>query len=383
MNDARMRILHLGKFYPPDFGGIESVTQALATDHARAGHRVEVLCFGRSEQGIAKSANLAVRRFRPIATLFSQPLSIAYLVVAIRRARRADIVHVHTPNFLAALAVLLVGSSPRVVVHWHADAEGKGLIGLLTSPIERGMLSRADVIVATSRAYAQASRPLRRHRDKLDIIPIGIDDARSRLAKPRRVDNQILFVGRLVPYKGLPVLLRAFSIMTQPAQLIIVGTGPEKQKLKALAKKLKVSDRVIFKGRVNQEDLDHLFETSTVFCLPSINRLEAFGVVLIEAMRAGCPVVASDIPGSGVGWVNSSGLSFPVGDHEALAKQLDRVLSDSEGRDRLSRQARARFEELFERTSMTESFLHLYRRLLGFDDPERSWPSHDEGGFFG
>lgn len=358
-----MQILHLGKFYPPEFGGIESVTEALATDHARAGHAVRVLCFSRAGSGVEVDENLTVHRHRAAVEVSSQPLSFRYLFDAIRRARNADIVHVHTPNLLAALAVILAGRGPRVVVHWHADIEGKGLLGRLIRPLESLMLKRADAIVATSHEYAQASRALRAHASKLTVIPIGIADTEAPTNSPDILPDQVLFVGRLVPYKGVAVLLRALSQMKFPARLVIVGTGPQESSLKALADSLGVAEHVDFLGKVETSTLSELFRVSTVFCLPSINRLEAFGVVLLEAMRAGCPAVSSDIPGSGVSWVNRDGLQVPVGDHQALASKLDELLDDPTLRRRLSENARARFEKEFERRSMSDRFLSLYESL--------------------
>ena len=131
----------------------------------------------------------------------------------------------------------------------------------------------------------------------------------------------------------------------------------------ALADELAIRERVDFLGKVDQDTLLELFEVSTVFCLPSINRLEAFGVVLLEAMRSGCPIITSNIPGSGISWVNETGLHFDIFDHESLAAKLDEVISDPDIRQKYAQLARKRFEEEFRRDTMSRRFLDLYRDL--------------------
>ncbi|EBA13968.1 glycosyltransferase [Roseobacter sp. CCS2] len=357
-------IVHLGKFYPPEFGGIESVTEALAVDHAQDGHRIEVLCFTRTTPGTETAGNLTIRRYATLSEVSSQPMSLRYMTDGIKRARTADILHVHTPNVLAAFVALFSARKTRIVVHWHADIEGKGMLGRLIRPIQSLLLKRANAIVATSQAYTEASPPLIAHAEKISVIPIGIADIEGGSQRTAVKPDQILFVGRLVPYKGLPVLFRAMAKMTRPARLVVVGSGPERKSLEALANDLNLSDRIDFLGKADQSALLELFQVSTVFCLPSINRLEAFGVVLLEAMRAGCPAISSDIPGSGVSWVNQSGMTFDLCDHDGLAARLDQVLADPNLREKYAQMARDRYEDEFGREKMSRRFLDLYASIL-------------------
>lgn len=361
----KYRILHLGKYYPPEYGGIESVAEALAEDHAEAGHCVKVLCFSRVKSRIEKSQSVIIRRFRQWFELKSQPINLFYIFAGFKALLRADIVHLHAPNLFAAAISLAAPRRASLVVHWHSDIDGKGVMGRIVRPIEWLMLRRADAIVCTSLPYCDASASLRQWREKINFIPIGINDSSGASGADggSGAEGAILFVGRLVPYKGLPVLLKALAQMRERAPLVIVGVGPEEPLLRKLVTKLGLQGRVSFRGSVDQGTLEHLFNTAAVFCLPSVNRLEAFGVVLLEAMRAGCPVVSSDIPGSGVSWVNSEGLLVSVGDDRAMASQLDEILSDPALRNRISEKARTRFEMEFKRQRMSNEFLLLYGRL--------------------
>lgn len=359
-----MKIVHFAKFYPPEYGGIESVTQALAEDHAAAGHEVEVVCFTRNLPQLEQMERLNLRRVKAQKEIASQPLSISYLGACLSGARNADVVHVHTPNMLAALAVLRLPRHVHVVIHWHADIENKGLIGCLVRPVERAMLRRANIIVATTKAYAEASAALTEFKDRVKVIPIGITDIAKTKNFELSTTPYLLFVGRLVPYKGLKVLLDAMAIVENNVELRIVGVGPQLTELQVQAKRLGIADRVYFMGRVGENQLQSLMEGAAVFCLPSINRLEAFGVVLLEAMRAGRAIISTNIPGSGVPWVNAMGVNVPVHDPRALADAIDRLFADPEEAARLGNLARFRFKREFSRAVMSDRFLCLYRQLL-------------------
>lgn len=359
-----MKIVHFAKYYPPEYGGVESVTESLAEDHAAAGHNVEVVCFTSEAARVDCKERLILRRLQVQAVKASQPLAISYIGACKRAARDADVVHVHTPNILAALAVLLLPRCVRVVIHWHADIEGKGFIGHLVRPIERAMLRRANLIVATTEAYAKASAALVPFAERIKIIPIGIADFETKPQFESAQPPYVFFVGRLVPYKGLDVLLDAIPRVRNEMEFRIVGAGPQECELKAQARRLGITDRIKFMGRIDDRQLQEQFAGAAVFCLPSVNRLEAFGVVLLEAMRAGRAVIATDIAGSGVPWVNATGINVPVGDPQALAQALDRLLADPQEISSLGQRARARFEKKFSRDVMSARFLEAYEQLL-------------------
>ena len=360
-----MKIVHFAKFYPPEYGGIESVTEALAEDHAAIGHEVEVVCFTRETTTFEKLGRLRLRRLKVRKVIASQPLALSYLKTCIHAARSADVVHVHSPNMLAALAVLCLPSNVRTVIHWHADIENKGIIGTLIRPIERAMLRRADAVVVTTEEYAKASAALTEFKDKTEVIPIGIADTKKVPKFEISEVPYVLFIGRLVPYKGLDVLLDALTFINNDAELRIVGIGPELAKLKAHVVRLGLESKVKFKGRIDEDELEELMAGAAVFCLPSVNRLEAFGVVLLEAMRAGRAIVSANIPGSGVPWVNSQGINVPIRDPKALAEAIDQLLEDPLKAKSLGELARARFESEFLRKTMSSRFLWLYKKLLG------------------
>jgi len=372
----KLRITHFGKFYPPEFGGIESVTAALAQDHAGAGHHINIICFTTGASRTTSDGSLRITRRRILANLASQPISLGYLVQALTQGRKADIVHVHAPNILASLAALLMPRRVKLLIHWHADISGKGSLGALARPIEKLLLWRADVIVCTSQRYADSSPALKPFRSKIRIIPIGIPNVSNETAEnpPENLPFDwmlkrpiILAVGRLVRYKGFFVLLEAMSKIDVDTTLVIVGVGPLHKQLMEKIEQLNLANRVWLLGRQSTGNLTSMFAHSDLFCLPSVDRAEAFGVVLLEAMRAGLPVVATDIPGSGVGWVNKhcvSGENVTPNDVDQLSETLEKLLKCPELRSNYSRKARLRFEQAFIQNKMTSSFLEEYSTLI-------------------
>lgn len=374
--ETTLKITHIGKFYPPEHGGIESVTAALAETHAALGHEVTVVCFTAQQPAQSQQGGLKLVRCKARMSIASQPLGVRYFFQALKQSRRADIVHIHTPNILAALAAVFLGKNAKIVLHWHADISGKGLIGRMIRPLEKQMLKRADAIICTTQIYADSSAALAPFQAKLGVIPIGIEDEPCPPAKTPDVEAWlawakgrplILSVGRLVPYKGLDTLLAAATRLKGKAAFIIVGGGPLQEGLQAEILRLNLADTVRLVGRQSVENLNDLFARCDLFCMASNDRAEAFGVVLLEAMRAGLPIIATKIPDSGVSWVNLheySGENITPNDAGQLAEAIARLTSDPRLLASYGRQARMRYESKFTQEQMTTGFLALYHGLI-------------------
>lgn len=370
-------IVHFGKYYFPDAGGIESVTVSLAKGAVRAGHTVSVVCFEKTPASNTEIIDGVQIIRAPIAKLLaSQPLGFKYFLQCISAARKANVVHLHAPNMLGALCALFIPPRTRLLVHWHSDVLNKGVLGKILRPLESALLRRANSIVATSQVYADASETLAPFKDKIAVVPIGVPDAKhddSDSQLPPKLESQIgsrkivLAVGRLVPYKGFDVLIRAAQQLDKHSVVVIVGGGPLQQELQQAIMQGGVEDRVVLAGRLSDAALHALFERAALYCLPSTYRAEAFGVVLLEAMTYGLPIVASDIPGSGVPWVNQhgvSGLNVPVGDAKALTDAFNQILGSEELRSRLSKGARQRFLAEFTEDVSVDRMMATYESIL-------------------
>lgn len=364
------KIVHFGKYYPPDMGGIESVTQTLAEGAFAAGYEVKVVCFDKTEVGNQINSAVRVQRHPIKKMVSSQPLSWAYFIGAVREGRRADIVHLHAPNLLAALASLFIGHKPKLVVHWHSDVVSKGLLGRLVMPLERWMLSRAACILATSQPYADGSKLLKSFVNKVRVVPLGVSTPEAgtmplspRLAQFVAGRRLVLSVGRLIPYKGFSVLVEAAKYLAEDVAIVVAGGGELLESLTKQINQSHLGHKILLAGRVTDEELAALYQNADVFCLPSIERSEAFGVVLLEAMAYGLPIVATNIQGSGVPWVNEhqvSGVNVMPGDANGLAVACSDILEKPALRAKYAGGARARFDANFTVEKFCKNTLAVY-----------------------
>jgi rhamnosyl/mannosyltransferase len=293
-----------------------------------------------------------------------------------QQAEGVDVLHLHVPNPTMLLA--LAAARPRVplVVTYHSDVVRQRRLRLLLRPFEHLAFRRAGGIVTTTPVYAAGSDVLRGYRDKLGVLPFGIDLAPYLRPGPE-VTAQAealwaahgrrlwLAVGRLVYYKGLHNAIRALAAV--PGKLLVVGDGPLEGELRRLAGTVGVADRIIWRSHLAPDELSAAYHAATALWFPSNARSEAFGLVQVEAMASGCPVLNTAIPCSGVAWVSrheETGLTVPVNDPDALARAANRLLTEPGLRERLSGNASRRAREEFDAGLMAQRSLALYRRVL-------------------
>ena len=290
-----------------------------------------------------------------------------------------DILHLHVPNPTMLLALAAVRTQLPLVVTYHSDVIQQKRLAQLLRPFESLVFRRAGAILASSPAYSVGSRVLQAHRDRLAIVPFGInlkpyllpsDDALFHARQLQRAHGEPLWlaVGRLVYYKGLQNAIRALASV--PGRLLVIGEGPLGEDLRRLARQVGTAERVIWRGRVSEEELIGAYHAATALWFPSNARSEAFGFVQVEAMASGCPVINTAIPGSGVGWVSrheETGLTVPVDDTDALAAAAYIVLLREPGlrpQRQLAARARDRACEEFSDVVMGERMLELYQKVL-------------------
>lgn len=356
------RCLQLTKFYPPFNGGIETTVRDISTGLTRRGWRVEVLCSHTKRRTVREQGPIAVTRVASLAQVASTSISPMLVPWLARRQSEQDVIHVHLPNPMANLALWLTRPRAKLVLHWHSDIVKQKRLLKLYEPLQAWLLKRADAIFATSSRYAESSPWLHAHMQKVRIAPSCVEDPlqittpEQRSAAVERVraawpGKRIVFaLGRMTYYKGFDVLIEAARRLPEDVVVLIGGSGELLEPLRQQVRDAQLTDRVHLLGRVSDEDLPGYFGAAEMFCLPSLVRSEAFGLVMVEAMGHGKPVVATNIVGSGVPWVNlhgESGLNAQPGDPAGLEDCIRQILDDPALAARLGAGGRRRFETQF------------------------------------
>jgi len=368
----RPRVLHVGKYYPPQVGGMETHLQALCT-RLQDQVEVEVIVSGDQRRTVhTRVDGVPVTRVGRAGVFASTPICPSMWSAI--RGIPADIVHLHHPNPWAVAAYLASGHPGKLVVTYHSDVIHQRLLNHLYEPILRRVLDRASAIIASSPDYVESSALLTEYRDRCRVIPFGIDASHLQRVEPEAVNairrtygnRLVLSVGRLVYYKGFEYLIRAMRDVE--GCLLIVGEGPLHARLEEEAKANGVEDRVVFLGKVH--DVAPYYYAADVFALASCMRSEAFGIVQIEAMACGTPVVNTSLR-SGVPFVSphgETGITVPPACPDALALGLNALLDDPRRRAALGMAARRRAAALFDLDGMVDNTLRLYSEVL-----EGSW----------
>jgi len=384
-----MRVLHIGKYYPPFAGGIEHFLADLLAAHEQSGTTVAALVHN-ERRGLAgvrpdPAGSLPIYRAPCLGQLLYAPVSPTFpcwLDQSIR-AFVPDLLHLHLPN-TSAFAVLAIRRARRlpIVVHWHADVVASGIERRLAlayrvayRPLEQRLLALSRRVIATSPPYLETSEALVAWRQRCEVIPLGVD--RTRLSKPDRQTSdthalwrgtgfKVLAIGRLTYYKGHEVLIRA-AAQVPDSRVLIVGAGKAQAQLNALIQRLGLEARVRLLGFCCESKLQALLAGCDLLCLPSLERTEAFGLVLLEAMHHAKPLIVSDIPGTAPGWLvrgTGSGLTVPPGDAERLAEALRALQQDPQRRRVLGQRGAAALDGELGIRSVAAKITALYAHVL-------------------
>jgi len=372
-----MKILHISKYYSPYIGGIETVAKQLVAGLER--YQNVIICFSNGKQTHYDEVDgVQVIRVGVCASISSQDIAPSYFthLRRIMHSFNPDAVHIHCPNpFVYPILLWLLPKRTKLVVHWHSDILGKGILYHLISPLERHLLRRADLILATSPNYVASSAALHPHTQKITILPNVISPEKFTLQpsdeeRIQQIRNQwpnqtlVLFCGRHVPYKGVDQLIEAEQWMLPNIHILIAGTGPLTSEYHNLSKGC---DRITFLGSLTDDELRCYLHAAHLFAFPSVNKAEAFGVVLAEAMYCYCVPVVFHIDGSGVNWVNihkETGIEVPIGYAQEYAKAINLLSSDESMRKQMAQAAHRRISDLFTTSSFNQQINYIYKKLI-------------------
>ena len=349
-----LRVCHLGKYYAPALGGIETHVRTLARAQASLGETVRVVCVdhnGSNRDGESSEWDDSVEVIRVRRRMTLRGLDICPgLVKTLRRVVQegTDILHLHTPNPTMLFALLKARPSVPIVITHHSDVIRQKVLRQLLRPFERAVYDNAASIQTTSPQYIDGSPFLKQYADRVEVLPLGarlepyLTPSQAAQSHARKLIERMgsplwLAVGRLVYYKAIHVALQA--LVNVPGKLLVIGTGPLSGRLKRMAKELGVSDRVVWQDAATPDELVGSYLAATALWFPSNARSEAFGLVQVEAMASGCPVINAVIPGSGVHWVSrhqETGLSVPCNDPQRAAAAACQLLAHPSLREEFS-----------------------------------------------
>jgi len=372
-----MRIIQVSPYFYPHVGGVESHVLDLSKELASRGHEVHVLTTNMGKMPERETMlDFDILRLKPLSILFKTPI-----VPRIQKRvgkMNADVVHSHSPPPLSsyyATKGCKSSKSPHVITY-HCDVEipsplGKLVAGFYRRTYESYTVKRADKIIVTSGSYHATSRSVWRYHP--EIIPNTVDAERfnpkndgSMVREKHGIgpdELTVLFVGRIVWHKGIEYLMEASRILEE-VKFLVVGSGENLRKYQEKADSIGIGDRVIFTGRLSWADLPKYYAACDIFVLPSISRLEAFGIATLEAMSTGKPAVVADIPGvREVIEDGKEGLIFDVMDAEDLAKKIAILLHDPKLRKKMGKAGRKKVEKEFLISTVADQIEKVYEEL--------------------
>ena len=371
-----MRVLHINKYYPPVVGGIERAVGIMAQGQNAQGHQIEVLSSQRF--GIHQEDNIngiPVTRAASVGTYLSMPLSPGFPHYLAQKSRGKDILHFHFPFPLADISYLWQyarsrASTQTVVISWHSDIVRQKYLLWLYRPFLQHFLSVSNLILVSSKRLRTTSPFLFPFQDKVRVLPYGLnlmDPLFTVNGSNGKINSGlpiILFVGRLVPYKGVQYLIDAMKSVQ--GTLWVVGDGLLRSSLQHQAMRLGIAQRVKFWGYLPDEQLSKLYRLCDLFVLPSINRSEAFGIVQLEAMAFGKPVINTRLS-TGAAQVSlhgETGLSVRPRDSQALAEAINLLATNLPLQQRFSENGKQRIRESFLSEAMLQSLSCYYQEAL-------------------
>jgi len=370
-----LRVLQTYKIFMPDLhGGIPHVISMLTRLSGSGVENLIMVARGFGRGRVYRFEDATVWAATSMGTMASTPLAPTYPLAFARRASEHDLVVCHLPFPLADLGLLL---RPRLrtplIVYWHADIVGRPWLTRLISPLIKRTLRRADRIIISHEAMMK-SPFLQPHAEKCTVVALGCDTAwwssldaaqRERVRELQaEFPRLVVAIGRLVPYKGYDVFLRALAGIQ--AQAVVIGAGPLKTELETMAERLGIADRVTFVGSQSADDIKCYLHAARVFTLPSVTEAEAFGIVQIEAMAAGRPVVNTSLKTAvpDIARNDREALTVTPGDAVALADALQKLLDEPALAEHLGRNGQQRAHDAYDQAMFLQKMHGLYQDVI-------------------
>lgn len=363
-----MKVLQIGKFYPPFKGGMETVLKDLSQGLSKEGHNVRVICSSENNSySHSHEQTLEVYKYPTKMILASQPLCPSLWINLRQHLKWADVIHIHSPNPIIELLIIILSWNKKIVCTHHSDIHRQKLLKVFYSPLWNIFKKKVNRFLIPTKNHIIYSDMINDIELKSSIIPFGLAENFAndinRVQKP--FDNYFLFVGRLVGYKGLSYLIKAIGQTNE--NLIIIGRGPLKEELINQINKENLSKRIkIISDVESSADLNSYYAQAKCFILPSISKNENFGMVQLEAMAHKLPLIITNIK-SGVPTVSIPGktsyLVEPRNTKE-LTEAIKKIVEKPDYSIRMGLEGYKLFHEKYTYESMINGHIKSYQEVL-------------------
>ncbi|PWJ88102.1 N-acetyllactosaminide 3-alpha-galactosyltransferase/rhamnosyl/mannosyltransferase [Oceanotoga teriensis] len=339
------KALTVNKMYRPEIGGVEIVAESIAKLLKKNNYESKVLTYN----NINKLRNdiideIEVQRLPTIFQKGPVRWSNKYKKSIKKESVNSDIIIFHFPSFQPEIDLLFRNKyrNAKKICFYHADIVGRGFIGnIYNQIITHNFLKKMDKIIVTSPNMKISSKYLEKFQDKIEVIPLFVDtdhfyyrEKNKREFLINELKNKkekiIIYIGRLGRYKGLDYLIESFKELDKKNGLVIIGKGPKEEELKAKVNELNLENEILFLDHVTYKELPEYYSAADLFVLPSIDRGEAFGLVVTEAMACGVPVITTEL-GTGTSFHNFDGITGKVIEPKNsmyLTKAIEEILNN-------------------------------------------------------
>ncbi len=368
-----IKVLHFYKtYYPNSFGGVEQVIYQLSEGGIK--HNIASYVLSLNEQGAIQNNRLNQHKryySKKIFEYASTPFSLSVFKTFRQLAQQVDIIHYHYPWPFMDLVHFVSQIKKPTLITYHADIIKQKYLLKLYTPLMKRFFASANCIVASSPNYLETSDILQQYREKVKVIPYGLDrnsypiiHSGNKAAWQHRFGQRFfLFIGTFRYYKGLHILIEAAK--DRPYPIVIIGAGEIEDKLKQQVKQLGVNN-IYFLGALSDEDKTILLTLCSAVVFPSYLRSESFGMTLLEGAMFGKPMISCEI-GTGTTYINianETGLVVPPADVRALQAAMDKLWQDQAYAEKLGQNAAKRFQQLFTAEKMVKNYIALYHSLI-------------------
>lgn len=353
-------LLIIGKYCYPVKGGIENVTTFQEKIYQKY-KDIHFVYFSNKKKSSSK-----IFSFKFIS-LFSQPISIRLFFWLYKNLNNYEYLELHAPNPLVMFYLLILNKNTKIVIHYHSDIVNQKFLNFFLEKLVKKTLSKSYFIISTSFRYVHFSNLLNKFNDKIKVIPPVLDNQRFKNESftENLIKNKIniLSVGRFVKYKGFEILIKSMNYLPENYHLTLIGNGPLNKKFQLIINDLKLSKRITIINNANDELLSKKLKNCNIFVLPSINKSEAFGVVLLEALYFGRPLLTSNLFDSGVTEVNRenvTGLYFEKLSPKDLSDKIITIISELKKGNYSSKDLREYFDKYFSKEITKMKYFDLY-----------------------